>query len=465
MQKTISDKVNKRFSKVRKILLLGAFGVEGKSFLNFYASYLTNKTLAIYDEKKELLDEINLKEKFSKLEDIDFDNYDLIVRSPGVPKLKIPSTYHGKVVNNMSLFIEFVGSQNIYAVTGTKGKGTTCTIIYKLLSNIYKDVILAGNIGVPVLDQLDSIKENTKIVLEVSSFQAQDFDISPRICVILKTLVDHLDHHITLDEYYRAKANMCKYQLDTDICIYFDDSIGSKKISAESRAEKLAYSMKGEFKGDIVMTYDESNNVVIYKNENIEKIITLESFKLPGSHNIENLMAALLAIKEEWIDFDNAKMIKLLSSLLDFKGLPMHVELVRETRGMKFYNDSFSTTPDNTIAAIQSIDGGIILLLGGHTKVSQDEYKALFDLIAEKKITLKQVILLTKTPEFFEYPLRERDYHQIAHASSMEEAMDIAMAVGQFGDSVLLSPGAASFDLFKNYKERGELFNQAVQNL
>ncbi|MBU1991541.1 UDP-N-acetylmuramoyl-L-alanine--D-glutamate ligase, partial [Patescibacteria group bacterium] len=364
------------------------------------------------------------------------EKFDILFRSPGWPikqvkslKLKVKSC----LTSPMQLFFEICPTKNIIGVTGTKGKGTTASLIYEILKTAGKKVWLGGNIGVAPFDFFNKIKKTDWVVLELSSFQLEDMTISPHISVITNFYSEHLapadpnnpNYHKSLKDYYSAKLNIIKWQKKEDKAIVnYKLRIANYELNTKC---KIIYFEKSELQS-----------------------------KLIGEHNKENIMAAV----------EVAKIIKIKQEVIkkavaNFKGLPHRIELVKNARGVKYYDDSFATMPDSTIIALKSFDQPIIILLGGADKGANFK-----QLAKEIKKKCKFVILLDGTAtQRIKKELINSGFskEKIKTFSNINQAVKEAFKIAVANDIVLLSTACASFGMFKNYKERGDLFKQAVK--
>lgn len=422
----------------KKIAVIGE-GLEGKSS----AKYLKEHGADVI-----ILDK-NQGDDYLK----DLDKYDLIVRSPGI-KPQLLEQYKN-VTSQTKLFFDLCPSK-IIGVTGTKGKGTTSSLIYEMLKKQGIDAYLGGNIGMPPFDFLDKLNTQSVVVLELSSFQLIDLDKSPHIAVMLMTTSEHLDYHKDLKEYVDAKRNILKFQTSEDYAILNRDYPTSNESDIHTNAKIFYVSTeRNGYEGCSI----KDNAVFLKLNGKEDKIIDASEILLPGIHNLENVCAAAVAATLSGVSKEN-----IISVLKTFKGLEHRLELVDTINGVKYYDDSFSTTPETAIAAIKAFNNPEILILGGSSKNSNFEelgkiisnannIKAIIGIgvewkrIKEQITNLGSVILL------------------IEGAISMEQIVKAASKITLPGDVVLLSPACASFDMFKNYKDRGEQFKKEVEKL
>ena len=422
----------------KKIAVIGE-GLEGLSS----AKYLKDKGAGVI-----ILDK---KQGDNYLEGL--DKYDLIVRSPGV-KPQLLGKYRN-VTSQTMLFFELAPCK-IIGVTGTKGKGTTSSLIYEMLKKQGFDAYLGGNIGEPPFNFLDKLNAQSVVVLELSSFQLLDLDKSPHIAVMLMTTSEHLDYHSDVDEYVDAKRNILKFQTEKDYAILNRDYPASNESDIHTNAKVFYVSTeRNGYEGCSV----KDNAVILNLNGKEEKIINTSEILLPGKHNLENVCAAVLAATLSRVSKEN-----IASVLKTFKGLEHRLESVSTVKGVKYYDDSFSTTPETAIAAINAFNNPEILILGGSSKNSN--FKELGEVISKAE-NIKAIIGIG-----VEWPRIKEKFVNLASnvlliegADSMEKIVKAASKLAVLGDVVLLTPACASFDMFKNYKDRGEQFKKEVEKI
>lgn len=354
-----------------------------------------------------------------------------------------------KCTSNLAIFFENVKTKNIIGVTGTKGKGTTSTLIYKMLEAAGKRVFLAGNIGTGALDIIKEVNEQDWVVLEISNFQLYKFPYSPHIAVCLMIISEHLDWHADFEEYVQAKANIFKHQNSNDIAIYFVNNIESTHIAGESKGDKIPY-----FQSPGAMVQSEGTITV---GESATVVIGTKDIKLIGAHNLQNVCAAITAFWQ--VSQDISAIHKVLTT---FTGLEHRLEFVREFNGVKYYDDSFGTTPDTAIVAIRAFTQPVVLIVGGSDKGSS--FEPLTDEIVKDRVTT--VIAIGETGPVIADQLRKKGFKNIIEGvQAMSEMVKTAQKAAKPGSIVLLSTGCASFGLFKDYKDRGNQFKQAVLEL
>lgn len=452
--------------KNAKIAILG-FGVEGRSIFEYLLAHgFVN--LTVCDKNVDLEDKmpdgvsVQLGEKYLD----DLDNFDIIFRSPGIrfydPHIQ-KALALGVIVTSPTSFFMDQCPCPVIGVTGTNGKGTTCTLIFKMLEKANKDVYLGGNIGIPAMDILDKLEGNSLAVLELSSFQLQDLDKSPKYSVFLNTTSDHLDYHVDNDEYLSAKEGILVHQNEDSVAVLNKDYDYEKYYRPLVKGALYEVSQKGEVKNG---AYVKNGEIFYAKDGHSTAIAKVEDVKLIGSHNLDNIMPALVIAKELGVsDADIAYVIE------TFTGLPNRLEFVREYEGVKFYNDSISTNAETSMAAVDSFDVPTVLIAGGSDKGFKYDQWALKILT---KPSLKTVVLTGAMANKMEEAILEAEKKlgeaegsptKILKRKDFEQAVLDAYAEAEVGGVVLLSPAAASFDAFENYKARGQKFKDEVMRL
>lgn len=373
------------------------------------------------------------------------DDFEMVVRTAGLAPGKLKTK--GKVWSASNEFFS-VCPAPIIGVTGTKGKGTTASLITSSLRAAGKTVHLVGNIGVPALTELPSIKPDDIVVYELSSFQLWDLKKSPHIAVVLMIETDHLDVHKDMAEYVGAKANIRRYQQPDDICIYHPSNHFSKEIASSSREGKTIRYATADDGGVYVKA-----NTFFARNIPLGSIETLG---IVGAHNVENACAALTAA----LYFtDDAP--ALMRGLSEFTGLPHRLKLVRELEGIQYFDDSIATTPGSAIAAVRAIDRPRLLILGGHDKGA--DYGELIKLCKE---TATHILAVgSNGTRLTKLATQSGAEVTLSQSKTMAAIVDEARRLVPAGGAVILSPAAASFDMFKSYADRGEQFVTAVEAL
>jgi UDP-N-acetylmuramoylalanine--D-glutamate ligase len=387
----------------------------------------------------------------------DLDKYDLIVRSPGV-KISTLEKFvsREKITSQIKIFFDLCPAE-IIGVTGTKGKGTTSSLIYEMLKKQGFDAYVGGNIGLPPFEFLDRLNAQSEVVLELSSFQLMDLKKSPHIAVMLMITSEHLDWHGSVEEYIDAKRNLVRGQSEKDFAILNRDYPAtnesdihtSGKIFTTSRERTAAEEGCFVRDGKVWLRVDGQETQIIDTNEIL----------LPGKHNWENVCAASMAAYVAGVSKEN-----MASVLRTFKGLEHRLELVAMVNGVRYYDDSFSTTPETAIAAIEAFKEPEVLILGGSSKNS--DFSELGSVISKAE-NVKLIIGVGVEWEKIKTQIAE----SLSTIPVIEGAKDMATIVAAAyklavpGDVVLLTPACASFDIFKNYKDRGEQFKEEVLKL
>ncbi len=407
-----------------KIALLG-YGKEGQAAEKYFKSH--------FDAECDIFENLTPEEFAAK----DYSSYDMLLRSPSIPPFN-----NEKLTSLTKYFFDHCPCP-IIGVTATKGKGTTCSFIKSLLDAEGADAYLVGNIGTPSIEVLDDLKPNSVVVYEMSSFQLWDLEKSPHIAVVGTIEPDHLNVHNGFDDYLNAKANICRHQTENDYLIYYKDNADSLKIAAtDQEAAKIAYPF--EIPADV-------------KN----------SITLPGEHNARNAMAAIAAVAcyknispDEYLATSDETIKK---GLMNFTGLPHRLEFVREKDGVKYYDDNFSTNPASTEVAVKAFpDNNVVIIIGGRDKTDNADLPEIYNILKSENI--KKIILLGESG----HELASRyDDSRFILTESLEEAVSTATKEARaMGNAiVLMSPSAASFDMFKNVYDRGDQYKSLIENL
>jgi UDP-N-acetylmuramoylalanine--D-glutamate ligase len=456
--------VNKIYQQLKnkKIGILG-FGVEGKATFNYLRKF--DSKLMIFDQAQEeeflarnpeiKKEEVALYLGRSYLENL--NRAEIIFKSPGIPLL-LPEIQaaikEGIIFTSQIEFFFDCCPAKIIGVTGTKGKGTTATLIYEILKASDKDVYLGGNIGLPTISFLDKLNERSVVVLELSSFQLQSLKESPHIAVVLNVTKDHLDYHSSAREYQEAKKSIVRYQTKDNFAVINADYSISKGFARETKGQKYFFSRKTRTNGCYV---DGKDNIILETTQGIVQIIAAKDLLLRGRHNLENVTAAVLA---SYLAKVSIKVIT--ETVKNFHGLEHRLELVREISRVRYFNDSFSTVPETAIAAVKSFTEPIVLILGGSYKGS--DYRKLGKTIENSGV--KSIIFIGETAKEISRKIGSGyEGERIFGLTKMTEIVKKASSLAKPEDVVLLSPACASFGLFQNYKDRGGQFKKAVEKL
>lgn len=434
----------------KNILIMG-FGVTGKSSLKFLREFPVK--IYIYDKKIDL-QSLKVDEDFIIFKDEDLDKIDLIVKSPGIypfDDLLVKAREKNiEIISDIELSYRYLKTDNVVAVTGTNGKTTTTTIVGDILKRKAKTFVV-GNIGRGILEITKEAKKDDFIVIEASSFQLEDtIKFKPHIALLTYVTSDHLDWHKTTENYVNAKFKIFANQDEDDFAILnYEDKNLAKKYNL--KAQKYYFSMeKISERG----SYFEDGKIFYNDGKSTEEILEVKDLKIPGVHNIKNVMAAIIIAKLFGIDSYTIK-----RSISSFTGVEHRIEFVRELHGVKYYNDSKGTNPDSTEVAIAAMDGNVILIAGGYDKNSNFD-----NLIEKSKDKLKTVILLGETADKISNSCKKSDV-EFYIVKDLNKAVELAKKLSLKGEDVLLSPACASWDMYSNYEARGRHFKDLVREL
>ena len=380
---------------------------------------------------------------------------DMIFKTPGmrydVPELLKAKENGSIVTSEMEVFFEVCPS-HIIAVTGSDGKTTTTTLIHKMMTDAGYKTWLGGNIGNPLLTDTEKMKENDWVILELSSFQLHTMRKSPEIAVITNISPNHLDMHKDYKEYIDAKKNIMLYQNEGDTLIVNADNQVTADIGKSANGAVKYFSRNGM--ADVYL----DGNII---KRGIVEILNIKDIKIPGMHNVENYMAAIAAVSglvSKEVIVNVAK---------TFGGVEHRIELVRTLDGVKYYNSSIDSSPNRTINTLRVFPNKVIMIAGGKDKgIPYDEIGSA---LAEH---VKVLILIGATSDKIQEALdaeinktgNGKDI-EVIRATSYEDAVNTARSKAHDGDVVLLSPASTSFDMFRNFEERGNLFKKMVNEL
>ena len=445
--------------KGKKILILG-FGREGVSTYRFIRKYFPDTELVAADRSEALN-----TEEFKDDKHITFitgasysqhlNDYDLIFKTPGVNLNRINYyVQRNRIVSQTELFLQAFGRQTI-GVTGTKGKSTTSSLIYHLLSKSRGNAFLAGNIGIPFFDIIDKLDEQSVVVAELSAHQLEYTECSPHIAILLNMYQEHLDHFQSLSDYQLAKMNITKYQNENDVLIYNVEDDHIPKLITSHAYQRKSYKFSCSHSVD-KGCYCHEDAIVRVENGEIKGEYDLSQHdNLPGRHNYNNIMAAILAVKEYGISDED-----IIRHLSGFTGLEHRIEYVGCFRGIKFYNDSISTIPEAAIAALNALKKVDTLIIGGFDRGIS--YDMLIEHLHQHPVTNVVFIgpagqrIKREWEQKYELPvsvLEENDFERIAEFCFQNTAE---------GRVCLMSPAAASYDQFENFEERGRKFKTCI---
>lgn len=385
----------------------------------------------------------NINVEFKLEDEIAIKDFDLIVRSPGIlPTNKLIEEAVNNdifVTNEVEIAYHFLPSCKIIGITGSNGKTTTTTIIYKLLSKIMDNVHLGGNIGIPLCDLVESVKENDVLVLEISDHQLHDLkEFKADISVLTNLCPTHLDFHGSYENYMNVKKKIFNNQTINDIAIINYGNKDSLLLTKDINATKKYFTEEN--------AYIENNMIYVDGQE----IISLDEIRLKGQHNYENIMAALLVVNEFNLDKNVVKEV-----LKNFNGVEHRLEFVKEYNGILFYNDSKATNPTSTIIAINSFNKPIHLILGGFER-SQD-----FNELNDYLDNVKCIYSIGEVSNRVESWAKEQN-KEVFNVKTLENALAKIVENVQNDEIVLLSPASASWDQYDRFETRGEEFKKLV---
>ena len=457
----------KTYVKGKYVAIMG-MGVSNTPLIKYLMDLDANIT--VFDKKSEdELDKAVIEEyaiqgvKFSLGEKY-LDNlvgYDIIFRSPSmrpdIPALEKELDRGAILTSEIEMLIDLCPGK-IIAVTGSDGKTTTTTLIYKMLSEAGYHCYLGGNIGIPLFAKIDEMRPEDIIVLELSSFQLMTLKKSPEIAVVTNVSPNHLDIHKSYEEYIEAKKNIFKYQDKDGIVVLNYDNDITRDFSLEAKGNVRYFSTKVKLDDGVILDND---IIKISEGKIRQQIIKTDDILLLGKHNIENSCTAIAAVKDLVSPEDIVKV------LTTFKGVEHRDEFVATINGAKWYNDSIGSSPTRTIAGLVSFKNKVILIAGGYDK--HLDYTDLGKYIAKH---VKTLILLGQTKEKIKLAtLKELDERgkgeelPIIECQTLEEAVNKAHDIAKDGDTVFFSPASASFDMFKNFEERGNKYKELVLGL
>ncbi len=452
--------------KTAFVIGLGKFG-GGTGVIKFLSPIC--KKVVVCDQKapdefKDMLNEIslfnNIEFKFGEHKREDFENKDIIILNPSVmlhSNIYEWAKITGKpIFTEITLFFSLCKAKKI-GITGTLGKSTFCSTLFNVLnSNLpptYRRCWLGGNIGGSLLPYLDLIEEHDLVILEISSFQLQYFphyQLSPYISVVLNLCPDHLDKHLSFDEYSNAKMNLVRYQKNDDFCILNLDNDKVAQFKEKTRARVYNFSKtKKVIKG----TFIENDNVYFTDGNITESVFNLNNIKSFFIH-LDTILALITVCK-----ILNVESESILEGINSSKNLPHRLEFIGEFKGRKFINDSNATTPQASIFGLEIIQGPKIVICGGKNK--NVDYLPLCEKLAKNA---KAVVLIGETTPIFEQLIKKINNNiPVFKSNNLKEAVISAYNISSENDYIILSPGTSSLDMFANFAERGNEFKKCFK--
>lgn len=424
------------------------YATEGKVSAEYFQRL--GHTVTICDQKPELVAPQGFETQLGDTYLENLARFDLIVRTAGIPSHAILEHNPGvevKITTAVNEFLAACPTKNVVGITGTKGKGTTSTLTAKMLKAAGRKVWLGGNIGNSPLEFIDQIQPDDWVVLELSSFQLSDLRHSPHIAVCLMVVPEHLNWHTDMADYVAAKSNLFARQTHDDVAVYFAENATSQKIASHGDGKKLPFFAAPG-------AYVDNNQIII----DGEAICATSELALLGHHNWQNACAAVTAVWQAGVH----DLAAIRSVVTTFSGLEHRLELVRTMDGVQYYDDSFGTTPETAMVAVQAFDQPKIIILGGSDKGAS--YDQLAEVVSRSNV--RKALLIGNQAPKIQLALEKAGFTEfLSGGNNMEDIVKTAHQVAQPGDVVLLSTGCASFDMFADYKDRANQFTAAVQML
>lgn len=446
----------------KNILLVGLAktGVSTLKFLNKQNAKIKVHDMKKEEDLKEILDSLKELDNIEYIlgkEVSDINEIDLVVVSPGVPldtdlfnRIREKGV---KVIGDIELAYLFSNTSNIVGITGTNGKTTTTSLVGEIMKKINDDTHIVGNIGNPIMEIIEKTSSNTCLVAELSSFQLESIsDFRPSISAVLNLTPDHLNRHKTMENYRDAKANIFKNQESDDITVLnYDDEV-VRDLSTKTNGNVVFFSRKEYLENGVCL--DNVGNIVINKDGKSQILLHKSEVSLPGAHNLENILAAVSIFSTM-----NCDLNIVIESLKTFGGVEHRQEFVKTVNEVHFVNDSKATNPDSTIKAVESYTNPVVLIAGGMDKGG--DFYELIDVI--NKSTVKAMVLLGETSMKIEKQANEKEFKGlIIRTHSMKDALYAAKKIAKKGDTVLLSPACASWDMYPNFEARGLDFKNNI---
>lgn len=456
-----------KFIYKKNIAIIG-IGVSNTPLLDYF--YNQQVKVTVFDNKEienidssiiGKLEQYNFNYFFGKDNLKNLKGFDIIFRSPSaMPFIKEieEEIQRGAILTTEIEMVLKLTPCKVIGITGTEGKTTTTSIIYEIIKKAGYKCFLGGNIGKPIFTEIKDMKPEDFVVLEMSSFQLMDMDVSPSISLITNVYPDHLNIHRSYEEYQEAKKNIFYHQKEDGILVLNYDNEITRSFAKQANGKIIYFSSKEKLQDGYI--YDSVDGMIKYCEDGIRRhIISKNDIKLRGIHNYENICAAL-AITSNITDLETQ-----INTLKEFKGVEHRLEFVKELNKIKWYNDSIGTSPASTIAGLNAFDENIILLAGGSDKGL--DYKKVGETIANK---VGSLILCGPTSLKIEEATKKaleknKKTLNIYHVDNLQEQVNLANKIAKEGDIVLLSPASASFDAFKNFSERGNKFKEFVNKI
>lgn len=448
----------------RSVALLG-YGREGRSSYTLIRKVLPDKKITIIDENEMVRNDstlikdphINFITGMGCMQHI--DKFDVAIKSPGIPSNTLPLDMNRvHMTSQTDIFLHCYGKQCI-GITGTKGKSTTSSLVYHILTIAGRNALLVGNIGIPPFDCIDKIQAETIVVLELSSHQLEYVSNAPHIAVLLNLFQEHLDHYYTYEEYKSAKFNIGKYQSEADYFIYNKDNETLTKLIEKSGKllhKPLAFSLHPTAAAELTIN---NQLIELHINDSIETLYDIsEGQPLKGQHNLYNIMAAAVSCF-----LIGMRMQQISDGIRSFNGLEHRIEAAGNYAGILWYNDSIATIPEATIEAVRTLQNVDTLILGGFDRGI--EYHILYPFFKTSGISNIIFVGEAGSRMMNEFEAFGNKTIRLLKASDYKQVVAIAAEVTEKGKICLLSPAAASYDMFQNFEERGNTYKKNVRDL
>ena len=423
----------------------------------------------LYNSDPEM-DEYGVLEQFDPKDPVEFIkgklyksqimDVNLAIMSPGIPMnadfIAVLDKEQIPVIGELELAYQ-ASKGKLCAVTGTNGKTTTTALIGEILKTYFEDVHVAGNIGEPFSAEALSTTDDSVSVVEVSSFMLETImDFHPKVSAILNITPDHLDRHGSMENYIRCKEAITMNQTEEDfVVLNYDDPILREFGQSKELKPKVVWFCSGERPEKGEYFYLEQDGIFFNDQKTVTELVDVHELKLLGRHNYENVMAAAAVGLKMGVPITSV-----VKALKDFKAVEHRIEFVRERSGVRYYNDSKGTNPDAAIQALRAMPGPVLLIGGGYDKHAEYD-----DWVKEFKGRVKYLILLGETRDKIADCCKRYGFSDIMYADDMDEAVKACASYADEGDYVLLSPACASWDMFRDYEQRGEIFKDCVNKL
>lgn len=450
----------KEFIKGKKVAVVG-IGVSNIPLINLLVDLKARVTAFDMKNEEELGDiakDFKNKNVTLELGENYLDaltNFEVVFKTPSMridcDALERVAREGAYITSEMEEFVRYCKGK-VFAVTGSDGKTTTTTIISELLKEEGYNTWVGGNIGIPLFANIEEIKDDHKVVLELSSFQLMTMDLPVDVAIVTNITPNHLDMHKDMDEYIEAKKNVFKYQDKNGLLIINDENEITKALDKDAKGKVERFSSKKIANED---AYYNDGKLYIHGKE----VCAKSNIIIKGMHNVENFLAAFLAVEGD-VEVETMKLVA-----ESFGGVEHRCEFVRELDSVKYYNDSIASSPTRTVAGLRAFDEPVILLAGGYDK------KIPFGPLAEEGYKYIKALVLfgvtkNKIEDAFKKVEKEKNINIPTYiVENLEEAVEKAREIAREGDKVTLSPACASFDMFKNFAIRGKVFKEIVNKL